>query len=436
MSPAEQEGASRGRPEAERQGFRGAIGTAARAVTPLGRLLLALFVLGLSAGLAFAWVEGWFLAVLAGALLLLALPFLLGARAYRTAILLRHDSVVAGGQLQLDVRVANTARGVQLPAIAELPMGDALRELVVPMLGTGGAVELPLEVRAERRGVIRVGPLTLARQDPFGLLRREISWREWHLVHIHPRTVPLPPNSAGMVRDLEGQASRRLSDADLSFHAVREYVPGDAVRHVHWKATAKTGTLMVRQYEESQSARVAVLFDAVADEYASDEEFELGVDVAASLSVQAVREGRERFVASAGAGRGAGRSSSARSERGSRRRERSVDGLDELPSRDAGRLLDAWAELGAVEDGVAVEALARGLARSRRPLSVVAIVTGSRPELARLRRAASAFPAGVRVLVVRVEQLAEPRAQLIGPVTLMTVGALDDLPGLMFRGLE
>ncbi|MFC7766284.1 DUF58 domain-containing protein [Leucobacter soli] len=72
---------------------------------------------------------------------------------------------------------------------------------------------------------------------------------------------------------------------------MREYAHGDALRHVHWKSTAKTGTLMVRQFEESQTARVAVLFDALREEYASDDEFELGVSVAASLSVQAVREG-------------------------------------------------------------------------------------------------------------------------------------------------
>ncbi len=385
------------------------------AITPLGRLLLALLALGLVVGFAMHWVEGWFAAVLSAVLLLAAIPFMLGARAYRTAILLRRGRVVAGGEIEIGIEVANASGRVQLPAIAELPLGDGLREVVVPTLGGGSAVELPVTMRADRRGLVRVGPLTLARQDPLGLLRREIRWREWHLVHVHPRTVALPPGSAGLVRDLEGQASRRLSDADLSFHAIREYVPGDAVRHIHWKATAKTGALMVRQYEESQTARLAVLFDAGIGEYASDEEFELGVGVAASFSVQAVREGRERFVAASGL--------------------RAADGIDELPSSRADQLLDAWAELAAAEGGMPIEALARGLAESRRPLSIVVLVTGSRPELGRIRRAASAFAADVRVLAVRVDELAEPRVQRIGGLTLLTIGTLDDLPGMLLRGI-
>ncbi|MFC6236187.1 DUF58 domain-containing protein, partial [Leucobacter soli] len=240
-------------------------------------------------------------------------------------------------------------------------------------------------------GVIRVGPLTLARQDPLGLLRREVTWRDRHLLHVHPPTAALPPHSAGLVRDLEGRPSRRLTEADLSFHAVREYAHGDALRHVHWKSTAKTGTLMVRQFEESQTARVAVLFDALREEYASDDEFELGVSVAASLSVQAVREGRERFVASAWA---------------PGRIRPSIDGLEELPSRDPVELLDAWAELGSTEEGLPFEVLARSLADSGRPLSIVALITGSRPDMLRLRRASAAFPPDVQVLAVRCEWLA------------------------------
>ena len=229
----------------------------------------------------------------------------------------------------------------------------------------------------------------------------------------------LPPGSAGLVRDLEGASSRRLTDSDLSFHAVREYVHGDAMRHVHWKSTAKTGTLMVRQYEESQTARAAVLFDANPAEYATDEEFELGVSVAASLSLQAVREGRERFVASAWA---------------PGRVRASVDGLEEIPSDTPQQMLDGWAQLESSEEARPIEALARALAESGRPLSVVTLVTGSNVDPLRLRRAAVSFPPDVTVVAIRCEQLADPAATLIDGNWLFTVGELEDLPKLQMRG--
>jgi len=393
-----------------------------RAVTPTGWYVVAVVACGLVFGSLWGWIEAWYVAVIGGALLVLALPFLFGGRAYRVRIDPGSGSVVAGDELRADVEVSNTSVRPQLPAVAELAITavhsrgeadtEALVEIAIPLLGARESVSLPVSVPARDRGVLRLGPTTVTRRDPLGLLRRELSWRERHLVHVHPRTVGLPPHSAGLIRDLEGQASRRLTDADLSFHAVREYVPGDAVRHVHWKATAKTGTLMVRQYEESQAARIALLFDARPDEYAGGEEFELGVSVAASLSAQAVRGGREHFVAA--------------SRRGT--------GLGELPSRNQTELLDSWAELEPVEGATRLEALAQGLASSRRSLSIVVLVTGSRPDLNRIRRASISFPPDVRVLAVRCSLLAEPRVQRIEPLLLCTVGALEDLPGLMLRG--
>ena len=392
---------------------------ASRAVTPLGWFVLAVAIAGAAAGLALSWIEGWFVAVVSALLLLAALPFLLGSRSYGTTLSVGRRSVVAGSEAQLSVGVRNSAARPQLPAVIELPIGDALRELTVPLLGPHQEVELPVTVATPRRGLIRVGPLTVARQDPLGLLRREMTWRELRTIHVHPLTAALPPHSAGLVRDLEGRPSRRLTDSDLSFHAVREYAPGDAMRHIHWKSTAKTGQLMVRQYEESQTARLAVLFDARREEYKSDDEFELGVSIAASMSLQAVREGRERFVASAWA---------------PGRVRPSVDGLEELPSGDPVQLLDSWAELGQAVEGLPIEVLARGLAHSRRELSIVVLVTGSAPELGRLRRAAVPFPPDVRVLAVRAELLADPGAQRIDALTVATVGALGDLPQLMLRG--
>lgn len=389
-------------------------------VRPLGWFVFAVLAMGALAGALFGWIEAWFVALAAVALFLTAWPFLLGSRDYRASIRVSRMSVVAGGEVHAEIEVENSATRPQLPAIIELPVGEALRELLVPILGARQKTTLSADVPTVRRGVVRVGPLTVARRDPLGIVGREVTWPESHLVHVHPVTVALPPGSAGLVRDLEGAASRRLTDADLSFHALREYTPGDALRNVHWKSTAKTGTLMVRQFEESQTARVVVLFDARRDEYASDDEFELGVSVAASLSAQAVREGRERFIASSWA---------------PGRIRPSVDGVEELPSRNATQLLDAWAELRpATEQAARIERLTQGLTRSRRKLSIVYAVTGSVPGLDRLRRAAAAFTPDVRVVAVRCEWLADPAMQHITPFTVCTVGALGDLPRLMLRG--
>lgn len=381
--------------------------------------MLALTVLGVVLGATLGWVEAWFVAIAGGVLLAVALPFLIGNRSYLIRLAVDRVRVVVGGAIHLNIEIENAGVRPALPATAELPVGDALREVAIPFIAGHASVDLPIVIAADRRGVVEVGPITLARRDPLSLFRREVTWRDRHLIHVHPRTVVLPPGSAGLVRDLEGASSHRLTDSDLSFHAVREYVHGDAMRHVHWKSTAKTGTLMVRQYEESQTARAAVLFDANQAEYANDEEFELGVSVAASVSLQAVREGRERFIASAWA---------------PGRVRPSVDGLEEIRADTPKQLLDGWSQLESAEEARPIELLARSLAESRRPLSVVTIVTGSQVDPARLRRAAVSFPPDITVVSIRCELLAEPAAHLVEGNWLFTVGMLEDLPKLQMRG--
>lgn len=388
-------------------------------ITPMGWFVLAATLTSAALALHLYWVEAAVVAVIGAVVFLASLPFLLGSRTYLVRITVDRPRVVAGSAVNVSIDVENSSSTPALPAMAELPVGDALRKIPIPLIGPRARIHIPSEILTHTRGVIEVGPLTLARRDPLGLVRRDITWRDRHRVHVHPPTAPLPPSSAGLVRDLEGAASARLTDSDLSFHAVREYAPGDLMRHVHWRSTAKTGTLMVRQYEESQTARASVLFDTHRGEYRSEEEFELGVSAAASLSLQAVREGRERFI---GSGWVPGR------------RRPSADGLEELPSLTPTQLLDSWAELEGAQDAPRIEWLARALGESRRPLSLVTIVTGSAPELTRLRRAALAFPGHVNVRVVRCEVLAEPTADLLDGSLFLTVGALADLPRLLARG--
>ncbi len=106
----------------------------------------------------------------------------------------------------------------------------------------------------------------------------------------------------GFVRDLEGLATRDLSNDDVSFHALREYVPGDDLRHVHWRSTARTGRLMIRQFEETRRSQFVIVVSTRPADYADDDEFEVGIAVAASLSRSAQVDGKEVTVYSTDAG--------------------------------------------------------------------------------------------------------------------------------------
>ncbi|NHA00101.1 DUF58 domain-containing protein [Nocardioides sp. W3-2-3] len=107
--------------------------------------------------------------------------------------------------------------------------------------------------------MLDVGPVVAVRADPLGLLRREAHLSRMDRLYVHPRTLRVEGSAAGLVRDLEGRTVPKVSDNDVSFHALRGYVAGDDRRHIHWKSSAKTGTLMVRQFEETRRSHLLTL---------------------------------------------------------------------------------------------------------------------------------------------------------------------------------
>jgi uncharacterized protein (DUF58 family) len=389
-------------------------------VTPAGWLLAAIAVVGVAGGLAFGLVEGWVVAAIAVVLLLLSVPFLLGAHDYGIRLVLAKERVVAGSEVAGSLDIVNRSARVALPGVVDIPVGPGLVEVHVPLLRGGSDHRESLAISARRRGIIQVGPMTVGRGDPVGILRREHAWPGVQHIYVHPVTVAIPSTSAGLVKDLEGAPTSDIVDADLSFHALREYVPGDSYRHVHWKSTAKTGKLMVRQYEETRHSRIAIIVDLALAGYASDEEFEMAVSAAASLGVQGVRDGRDVLV-----------SASADIPDFSRESVRSIQTLSTLTAK---HLLDGFSGIDASENAMALEDVTRLTVQSFPELSIAFLVTGSQVELSRLRAAAFGFPSQVAVVALRAEPGAEPTLRSADELTVLTIGTLDDLKNMMARG--
>lgn len=391
-----------------------------RTVRPAGVLVVLAATAGLVVGIVLGWVE-WMVAGAASVLLLvMAVPFLFGARAYAVSLTLGHARVVAGDDVTGEILVRNDSGRLALPGRLDIPVGDGLVEFGVPLLRPGHSIEQPLEIPALRRGIVTVGPATTVRSDPVGLLRREHAFDDVHELFVHPRTVDLPSTSAGLIRDLEGSPTRRLVDADMSFHAIREYAPGDSRRQIHWKSTAKTGRLMVRQYEESRRSRMAIVLSLATGEYLDADEFELGVSVAASVGLRAVRDARELDIVVG--------SEIPRVVRGR------VRSIRHLPAEAPRPLLDAFSGVSSLENTMAVADVCRLASEANERLSIAVVVVGSTVSLTSLQKAALGFPADTSVVAVRCDERAHPRIQALAGITVMTVGTLDDLSGLLLRG--
>lgn len=388
-------------------------------VTPLGWSTLVLVPLAFLFGYLLGWIElvivGW-----AGlVLLVVAAVYLIGRGAFTVTLDMAHARVVVGEPAMGAVTIANPQRHRVLGAAVEVPVGDALSAITMPSLARGAMFNHEFAVPTQRRGVVKVGPARTVRADPIGLIRREIIWTESQEIFIHPRTIGVPSTTTGFIRDLEGNPTRQISDSDVSFHALREYVPGDDWRYIHWKSTARTGTYMVRQFEETRRSHLVIALSLASTDYANDEEFELAVSVAGSLGVRAIRDARAISVVVG-----------ARTPDFAKRKVFAVSSLSTLTRS---RLLDDLSTIEHDESALNMLDIARVVADQVAGISVAFLVCGSTTTPTQLRAASAFFPVDVEVVAIVCDPEVVPGLRRVPGLSVLTIGFLKDLQKSLAR---
>jgi len=378
------------------------LGVVRSVVRPTAWVLAAGAVVLWIVGQAYGWEELTVAALVAAVVLLVCLVFLFGRTAYDVSLDLGRTRVVVGERAVGALSLANHGTRSILPSRVVLPVGGGRGTFAIKRLAPGEEVEELFTIPTHRRGVLKVGPVSVVRGDPLGLFERVHRRDEPVDLYVHPRTVGFDGQSLGFLRDLEGLPTTDLSPDDVSFHALREYQPGDDLRHVHWRSTARTGTLMVRQYEETRRSHFVIGLTRHPGDYRSDDEFELAVSIAGSLGLRGVRDSMQVELRTQGR--------SVKAETGK-------------------RLLDALTtmELGRSRDGGIVP-LAGAIAADLAVASIVVLVAGSGVDATALRTACARLPFGSRVLVVTARAGSPSARRRIGDADLITVGSLEELP--------
>lgn len=186
-----------------------------------------------------------------------------------------------GEEATARITVTNRSRLPALPFTAVDRVGERDLTIPVPPLAAGAERELTCPVPAHRRGRLRLGPLTVLRRDPFGLFvwaeRQAADGTLW----VHPRVHPLPALPVGTVLDYEGRSTDTPRLGTVTFTSLRDYVPGDDPRRIHWKSTARVGTLIVKEHVDTTEPTTTVVLDTGSTDPAL---FEHAVEVAASVA--------------------------------------------------------------------------------------------------------------------------------------------------------
>lgn len=233
------------------------------------RLFSALGAIILFSVIGFYWRPFYWLAILGLVVLLSALVFdyyrLFRIAKKITAIRLTPKVLSLSDEMNIRIRIANNShQAVSVRVIDELPFDLQIRDHGIDVeLAADAERELRYPIRPLTRGEYGFGRINLWLTSPWKLAEWRVIRGEEEVVPVYPSIIQMQQFSLKAKTTVPATGRRRLRRLAKSyeFDQIKDYVQGDDLRSVNWKATSRRHTLMVNQYEDERAQRVFCFVD-------------------------------------------------------------------------------------------------------------------------------------------------------------------------------
>lgn len=242
------------------------------------------------------------LAVLSAATVVLLVGSYVWVRVKRPSLAARRhlrELLQVGVEGRVDLAVTATGRTTPTLAIADaFDHGRRAARFLLAPLAPGDTGRAAYRFPTDRRGRFEIGPLRATVTDAFGLVSssHRVLGTEQVVVYPQVHDIVAPPDIGGLDLDRDHPAVRPRVESSGDFMTLREYAPGDDLRLVHWRSTARRGHLMVRQNETRRRAPALLMLDVRPATHDRDS-FERAVEATASIAAALDRAGRPFEVA-------------------------------------------------------------------------------------------------------------------------------------------
>jgi len=188
-------------------------------------------------------------------------------------------------RLRIKITIGST-RGTRGPARAYGTLGVASMSIASGVVRkSGGHIEQPL-LQPSRRGPVEMNDWWLQSGDPLGLFKRTQRSPDGEVALVLPRFTSLRAHP--LVRELEASVTAPRSGYGSEVFGVRAYQPGDPLRRIHWRTTARRGELIVREFEPPGLQNLGIFLDPDPPEQAAADQV---ARIAASEAYDCLRAG-------------------------------------------------------------------------------------------------------------------------------------------------
>lgn len=170
-----------------------------------------------------------------------------------------------------------------------------------PYLPAKAELQADVQLRFPRRGCYRESSFGLATQFPFAFLTKMRDVELERQIMVYP---PVDPTEevVEILPALRGEWESFVHGRGSDLYRIREYMPEDSARHVDWKATAKSGSLKVREFTREDERKLCIIFDNPIAGMISEPAYERAVNLAASVAWQFSSQNAEVSFLIAGRG--------------------------------------------------------------------------------------------------------------------------------------
>ncbi|RTE53437.1 DUF58 domain-containing protein [Arenibacter aquaticus] len=171
-----------------------------------------------------------------------------------------------GDENQIKIILSNSYLfPVQLKVLDEIPHQFQKRDFVInTTLGKGMEKQYTYQLRPTTRGLYSFGDLIVFSKSPIGFISKKYSFDHNKSVPVYPSFLQLRKYDLMAFSDRlfeYGLKKIRRIGHTMEFEQIKDYVQGDDIRNINWKATAKKGQLMVNQYQDEKSQPIYSIID-------------------------------------------------------------------------------------------------------------------------------------------------------------------------------